>query len=133
MSVITKIQPCFVSEVPGNISPGILCITTDFNTIIHTCCCGCGREVVAPIGLTDWIFAYDGETVTVAPSFGNWNFPCSSHYSIIRNNVVWHGQWPLARILAGRRRDQKAKRRLFSQSQSNPLKKTLSNIHTDTH
>ena len=41
-------------------------------TSAHSCCCGCGEEVVAPLTPTDWKMTFDGETTSLRPSIGNW-------------------------------------------------------------
>ena len=118
MSKLTSIKHRFVTEIPETIEPGILYISIEFGTMIHLCCCGCNNEVVSPLGLTDWGFAYDGSSITVSPSVGNWNFPCKSHYRIIKNFVVWKRQWTHAEIQAGRTRDRIAKRQVLFESQN---------------
>jgi hypothetical protein len=42
--------------------------------------CGCGKKVVLPLHPTHGKLTYDGETVSLSPSVGNWSFPCESHY-----------------------------------------------------
>jgi len=34
--------------------------------------------VVTPLSPTGWSLIFDGETVSLYPSIGNWNFPCRS-------------------------------------------------------
>jgi hypothetical protein len=36
---------------------------------------------------------FDGETVSLSPSIGNFEFSCQSHYFIRKNLVVWVDQW----------------------------------------
>jgi hypothetical protein len=54
------------------------------------CACGCGKEVVTPLSATDWKLIFDGKTVSLDPSIGNWGFPCRSHYWV-RNNRMGGG------------------------------------------
>lgn len=117
MPKLTKIEHRFIGEIPNSIDPGILYVSIEYNTMIHLCCCGCNNEVVAPMSVTDWGFAYDGINITVSPSFGNWNFPCKSHYCITKNFVVWKRQWSQAEIQAGRQKDKIAKQKFFFKSQ----------------
>ena len=49
--------------------------------------------------------SYDGETVTLAPSVGNWSFACKSHYVIRRNEVFWLPRMSREKIDAGSERD----------------------------
>ncbi|MGN5478201.1 DUF6527 family protein [Cupriavidus basilensis] len=39
-------------------------------------------QVVTPFTPTDWRMTYDGATVSLHPSVGNWNQRCRSHYVI---------------------------------------------------
>jgi len=47
------------------------------------------RKLSQPLGPTDWKLTFDGESVSLYPSVGNWNFPCQSHYWIQENKVRW--------------------------------------------
>ena len=77
----------FVEYIPEDLEEGILYITIEYCTAIHKCVCGCNNEVVTPISPTGWQFSYNGETVTLYPSIGNWNFECKSHYWITKNEI----------------------------------------------
>jgi Family of unknown function (DUF6527) len=65
-------------------------------------------KVVRPISPVGWQLTFDGETVTLFPSVGSWNFPCRSHYFIRRDTVVWVEDMTQYEIERGRARDQKA-------------------------
>jgi uncharacterized protein DUF6527 len=67
-----------------------------------------------PLGPTDWKLIFDGKTISVEPSIGNWSFTCQSHYWIRNNAVVWAPRWSKDRIAAGRAYDQQAKERYFA-------------------
>jgi len=82
-------QHRFVEHIPEEISTGILYISTTYGTAIHKCCCGCNNDVVTPFSPTDWKLTFDGETVSLSPSIGNWSFKCKSHYFLRNNRVVW--------------------------------------------
>ena len=43
-----------VTAIPENLSEGVLYVSMEYGTVVHKCCCGCGREVVTPITPTDW-------------------------------------------------------------------------------
>lgn len=103
------LEPRFVVSIPKDLDPGVLYVSMEYGTVVHSCCCGCGQEVVTPLTPTDWHLGYDGEGVTLRPSVGNWNLPCQSHYVITRNRVIESGRWSQARIEAERRRDRQAK------------------------
>lgn len=95
----------FVEFIPDDLGSNTIYISIAFATVAHRCCCGCGSEVVTPLSPTDWQLTFDGETVSLYPSIGNWSFPCQSHYWIDRNGIRWAEQWSEERIAAGRARD----------------------------
>lgn len=103
----------FVEFVPEHLQEGVLYVSTTYATAAHRCFCGCGREVVTPLSPTDWKLSFDGETVSLAPSVGNWSFPCRSHYWIDGNRVHWCGDLPQQLIDAGRARDRQLKNAYF--------------------
>ena len=83
------IVPKFVDRVPHEIEEGILYVSTDVNTAVHLCACGCKTEIVTPIDPSEWQFTYDGETISLYPSVGVWGAQCKSHYWIKRNKIQW--------------------------------------------
>ena len=83
----------FVEFIPRELEPNTIYVSIPFATAIHNCCCGCGNRVVTPISPTDWKLIFDGRTISLDPSIGNWSFPCRSHYWIRNNRVVWSDQW----------------------------------------
>ena len=86
---LSKLTHKLVNQIPEEIEEGILYVSMQFGTVVHKCACGCGEEVVTPLGPAEWILTYDGRTISMAPSIGNWSFPCRSHYWIERGNVRW--------------------------------------------
>lgn len=110
----------FVRTVPRELEPGILYISMEYATAVHSCCCGCGDRVVTPFTPTDWRMTFDGETLSFYPSVGNWNQKCRSHYVIQRNKVLESGAWSNIQIEAERRRDKKAKAAHFNQFNVSP-------------
>ncbi|EPS8493438.1 DUF6527 family protein [Yersinia enterocolitica] len=120
-----QLTPCFVKGVPRILEPGILYVSMEYGTVVHSCCCGCGLEVVTPLTPTDWRLTFDGEAISLWPSVGNWNLPCRSHYVIQGNRVVEAGHWGKAQIDAERRRDKAAKARYYSQIESPGAQKEL--------
>jgi len=103
----------FVENLPDVLEENMLYVCMEFATSAHKCCCGCEREVVTPLSPTDWKLIYDGRTVSLHPSIGNWNFPCRSHYWIRRNRVEWAPAWSEDQIRKGRRHDRRAKEVYF--------------------
>lgn len=83
----------FVHYIPDIIEPGVIYISVDYATAVHSCCCGCGEQVVTPISPNDWKLIFDGETVTLSPSIGNWNFPCRSHYFVRNGRIIEAEPW----------------------------------------
>lgn len=104
----------FVDLVPETLVEGVLYVSIPFATVVHKCCCGCGNEVVTPLGPTDWQLTYDGESISLSPSIGNWSFACQSHYWIKRNQVTWAPRWSQEQIAAGRSSDREAKAQQFA-------------------
>jgi hypothetical protein len=56
---------------------------------------------------------FDGKTVSLDPSIGNWSFRCKSHYWIRDGKVKWSRQWSREEIEVGRARDRLAKENHF--------------------
>ena len=83
----------FVRYIPNHLVYGVIYVSVEFCTANHLCCCGCGLEVVTPLAPESWRLIYNGETVSLHPSIGNWQFPCKSHYWIIDNEIVWVEDW----------------------------------------
>ncbi len=79
--------------IPEILKERTIYISVTYATAAHKCCCGCGKEVVTPLSPTDWKLIFDGESVSLHPSIGNWSFACRSHYWITRNAVKWAEQW----------------------------------------
>jgi hypothetical protein len=83
----------FVEIIPDHIEEGTLYISIKYCTAIHKCACGCGNEVVTPISPTGWQLSFDGKSVSLYPSIGNYNINCQSHYWIIHNKVRRAKKW----------------------------------------
>jgi hypothetical protein len=105
----------FVEEVPENLDPAVLYVSIEYGTAVHLCCCGCGGEVVTPLGRADWRLVFDGESVSLFPSIGNWSFDCESHYWIIEGRIRWDRKWSRPEIDA--MRDRRAKQRDVQQGE----------------
>lgn len=103
----------FVEYLPETLEPGILYLSLEYVTASHLCCCGCGEEVVTPFSPISWRMTFDGETISLWPSIGNWNLPCRSHYVIDRGRVVVAGPWTEEQVTAERQRAREAKADYF--------------------
>jgi hypothetical protein len=112
----------FVEFMPDTIEDGTLYVSMPYATAIHKCCCGCGNEVVTPFSPTDWRLTFDGVGVSLAPSIGNWSFPCRSHYWIRGDRVDWAESWTDDRVRMGRESDAAAKADHYAQGQDEPVK-----------
>jgi hypothetical protein len=97
-----RLRHQFVHYVPEVLEEGILYISLEYKTAVHKCCCGCGSEVVTPLSQTDWALRFDGETISLEPSVGNWSLPCQSHYWIDRNLVRPARKWTREEITEAR-------------------------------
>ncbi len=111
---VTLLKHKFVDLIPEELAEGTVYVSIPYGTVVHKCCCGCGNEVVTPLGPTDWQLVFDGESVSLTPSIGNWSLPCQSHYWINRNRVAWASRWRSAQIAAARAADRAAKDEYFA-------------------
>jgi hypothetical protein len=114
---VNELTHKFVGDVPEKLESGVLYVSVEYGTALHLCCCGCGREVVTPLTPTDWKLIFDGETVSLYPSIGNWNFPCRSHYWIRNDRIDWAEDWPQWKIDAARDFDKQLKNEKYTPSQ----------------
>ncbi|MGA8212107.1 MAG: DUF6527 family protein [Candidatus Sulfotelmatobacter sp.] len=109
----------FVEFIPDKLEDGMVYVSIPYATVAHKCCCGCGMEVVTPLSPTDWKLIFDGETVSLDPSIGNWSFACKSHYWIRRNKVRWAARWSQEEIEAVRSHEQLAKESYYGTGKKN--------------
>ena len=81
----------FVETIPhlSELEKDTLYVSMRFATLSHLCPCGCGRLVDVTLDPATRSLTYDGEYLTLRPSIGV-KFPCGSHYSIIRNAIIWY-------------------------------------------
>jgi Family of unknown function (DUF6527) len=114
MTPRTSLRHQFVEFIPEDLSEDTLYISIRFATVSHLCCCGCRNKVVTPLHPTGWKLIFDGKTVSLSPSVGNWNFLCRSHYFIENNRVKWASQWSDQKISAAMAYDRLAKDRYYN-------------------
>jgi hypothetical protein len=89
MSRVETLRPQYVDTIPSELRDGVIYICERYQTASHRCCCGCGTRVVTPLRAGGWTLRKHGNTVSLSPSIGNWNFPCRSHYWIRDGRVEW--------------------------------------------
>jgi hypothetical protein len=106
--------------MPDELEPGYLYVSIRFRTAQHLCACGCGSRIVTPLKPAKHALTYDGETVSLWPSVGNWQKPCKSHYVISKSRVEWYPEWSDQQIARGRAHDQAELRRYYK-AQSDPI------------
>ncbi|WP_298987338.1 DUF6527 family protein [uncultured Roseibium sp.] len=110
MTGVFELEHQFVKSVPRSMEAGVLYVSLEYATMLHLCACGCGREVVTPLSPKDWKLTFDGVSISVHPSIGNWAFPCRSHYIIDHGKIRWAGNWSNEQIQRNRERDLISKR-----------------------
>ena len=98
----------FVEFIPKVLPDGVIYISIPYATVIHNCCCGCGVRVVTPLSPVEWTLSFDGRSVSLSPSIGNWSFPCRSHYWVRNNRVIWSDEWSDEEIDAVKKDDDHA-------------------------
>lgn len=108
------LEPEFVEFMPDKFEEGILYVSMQYSTAVHLCCCGCKNKVITPLAPVDWKLTFDGETITIFPSIGNWNFKCQSHYWIKRNKINWSTQMTKQEIDYVRNLDTHRKKEYFT-------------------
>lgn len=116
------IQHKFVEFIPNSPEQDVLYISVEYKTAVHLCVCGCGSKVVTPLSPTDWELRFDGKTVSLSPSIGNWNFECKSHYFITRNKIRHARRWDEWEINEGRKEDAEIKKKFFKKLKHKKIK-----------
>ncbi|WP_367271339.1 DUF6527 family protein [Phenylobacterium sp.] len=87
----------------------------DFAQAAHRCLCGCGQEVYTRFTPRDWQMLFDGESVSVTPSIGNWSFACQSHYWLDHGRVRWASRMTAEEIEAVRGHDRRLQAQHYQQ------------------
>lgn len=78
-----------VESIPRNMKSDVLYISIKYNSVGHLCPCGCEEEVFTPISKNGWKITYNGESISLYPSIGNWGLKCQSHYWIKNGKIKW--------------------------------------------
>ena len=85
----TEYKTLFVDRMTPCPKDGTLYMLPQFNVAIHNCMCGCGKQVVTPLGDGQWSWSFDGDSTTLSPSVGNFQYDCKSHYFLRQGKVTW--------------------------------------------
>lgn len=123
MTRTSQFRHVFTSRIPDDLDEATLYVSVDYATAMHLCACGCKSQVVTPLRPDRWRLTFDGESISLWPSIGNWGFPCRSHYWIERGSVRWAPAWADAQVEANRAR---RRPRPSAQAPAEPLDKTRS-------
>lgn len=83
-----RLEPTFVTHVPGDLESGLLYVSMEYATAVHLCACGCGTKTVTPLSSDGWTLTFDG-SVTLRPSVGNGQSACRSHYLLTGDAIEW--------------------------------------------
>lgn len=113
---MTIFRPEFVEHAPQPLEPGVLYVSIPYAMAMHLCPCGCGKEVATKLSPARYRLIYDGETVSLSPSIGNFQFDCRSHYFIERNKVLWANDWSDERVKRAKKRDKKDLEQYFKKT-----------------
>jgi hypothetical protein len=101
------IQHKFVDLIPSEKVFGVLYISLEYGIISHLCPCGCGNLIVTPLAPWAWSLTFNGETVSLNHSIGNWELPCKSHYWIRNGQIRWAGRFDEKKIIWVRDKDER--------------------------
>lgn len=107
-------QHKFADNIPDNIEYGCIYISMKYKTAIHLCACGCGEQVVTRFSPKDWTLTFDGVSISLSPSIGNWGFKCRSHYWIIKSEIVDASKWERQKSAGQNRKKIQKKWNFFS-------------------
>ncbi len=86
---VVSVVPEYVDIIPFPevMRDGVIYVSPQYEVASHLCLCGCGSEVVTPLGIGGWVLSGDREVISLSPSVGNYNLPCKSHYIITKNKA----------------------------------------------
>ena len=104
----------FVESTPVELEDRVLYVSVKFRVVVHLCACGCKNKVVTPLRPAKWEFTFNGDSISMWPSIGNWQFPCKSHYLVIRDRIEWCKPWTEKEIAEGRANDARDSQRYYA-------------------
>lgn len=103
----------FVDFIPMELMEETLYISMQNEIIAHKCCCGCGEKVFTPLTPIGWKMLFDGETISIDPSIGNWGLQCNSHYWIKDSEVLWSTKWSTEQINFCRKEEEETRTNFY--------------------
>ena len=118
MKANIPIQHEFVEFIPEKLLPGVIYVSIPYATAAHSCFCGCGSKVVTPLSRRGWSVTFDGESISLYPSVGNYGLPCKSHYFVRNNGVEWARTMSQGEIDAEKERDGLLRKKQFQRTLS---------------
>ena len=83
-----KLKHLFVDSIPATLQEGVIYVCLKHNIVSHLCACGCGQRIDTPLDPSEWKLTYDGKTISLYPSIGNWDIPCRTHYFISGDMII---------------------------------------------
>ena len=116
----------FIDIIPIEIENNVLYISLKYNVTKHLCPCGCGSEIVATLSPVRYQLYYDGKTVSLTPSFGNWLHECKSHYLIKKDKVVWANPMSKNKMEAVIKKDKKEIKEYINKKKTKNLSEPVS-------
>ncbi|MDD2799365.1 MAG: DUF6527 family protein [Bacteroidales bacterium] len=111
--MITNLEHVFLDTIPDELEERKLYISLRFSVIMHSCCCGCKEKVVTPLSPARWKMTFDGKTISLTPSIGNWNSDCQSHYWITNSEIEWARKWTKSDIVEGKMYEREKRKEYF--------------------
>ncbi len=121
-----KLKHEFVEFIPDQLDDGTIYISIHYATASHKCPCGCGNEIVTPLTPTDWTLLFDGVSIALDPSIGNWSFDCKSHYWIKKNRIIWAKKWSNEMIELNRKCDSQMKQNYYNETKNEEIEQIKS-------
>ena len=107
------LQPQFVKFIPKDLLQNSIYVSIENEVTAHLCPCGCGEKIFIPLTPIGWKMTFDGESVSISPSIGNWQLNCRSHYWIENNKVVWSENWSAKQVRKVRHREEIEQKAFF--------------------
>ena len=115
---VERLEHRFVDEMPKReeLEEGVLYIAIGFALAVHLCACGCHEKTITSFSPAEWSITYNGESVSLQPSIGNWSFDCRSHYWIKHDEIIWDKPFTDEMIAAARAGDTIAAERYYDRA-----------------